>query len=73
MSFNMKMSFLDYYQLVGNIQFLLREKVMEELEISYGTFFNKMRNDSWSAVEREKIQQIYSDHITELVKNLGAC
>jgi hypothetical protein len=73
MSYKVKMSFVDYYQLSGSIQKALRGEIMKALEISYATFFNKVRNDSWSDIEREKINQVYHRHINILVSNLGIC
>jgi len=73
MNLEVKMSFLDYYKLSGQIQAALREEIMKALEISKATFFNKVRKDSWSEVEREKIQQLYKKHVNILVSNLGVC
>jgi|GEM_PF-2881955 len=70
MNYMVKMSFLDYYTLAGNIQSELREKVMQALDISYGTFFNKLRNDSWTQVERERLHQVYTNHVNDLLKGI---
>lgn len=73
MTLRVKMSFLDYYQLSGQIQAALRGEIMKALEISKATFFYKVKADSWTEIEREKIQQIYQKHVEILVLNLGVC
>lgn len=73
MTFKVKMSFLDYYQLSGQTQTALREEIMKALQISKATFFNKVKNDSWTDIEREKVQQVYQEHVSILVSNLGLC
>lgn len=61
-----KMNFKDYYSFVDGIQKELRTKIMEKLEISQKTFYNKINADSWTAIEREKVEEIFQQHITSV-------
>lgn len=67
----LKMSFKDYYSLVDTIKVDLRYKIMAALEISEKTFYNKLNSDNWTALEREKIDQIFTSHISDLNKHLN--
>ncbi len=59
-------SLKEYFETVSKIKDELRSRTMQELQISYATFYNKLRLDSWSAIEREKIQQILKEHFADL-------
>lgn len=66
----LKMSFKDYYEAVGNLKNELRNIIIGELEISVKTFYNKMTADSWSSLERAKIDELYKSHVNDLVSKL---
>lgn len=65
-----KMSFKDYWESVGNLKQELRNIIIKTLEISEKTFYNKMTADSWSSLERAKIQELYQSHVQDLVSKL---
>jgi len=54
----LNMSLRDYYQLLGSVQSDFKKKVLEALEISDKTFYNRLTSDSWTALERKKILEI---------------
>ena len=67
-----KMSFIDYYELSEKLKAALRDEIMKALDISQKSFYNKLKDDSWSALEREKLEQVYKTHISTLIDNLIA-
>ena len=62
----MHMSIFDYYKNLpgykGKQDF--RKKVMEKCDISYPTFQMKVREDSWSKLEREAVEKIIAENDT---------
>ena len=62
----LKMSLKDYYRLLGSIQSEFKEKVLEALEISEKTFYNRLNSDKFSTIEREKIAQITNETLTSI-------
>lgn len=66
-----KMSFIDYYELIDKLKPSLRDEIIKALGIKIKTFYNKMNNDSWSQLEREKLEQVYHEHINVLVSNIA--
>jgi len=60
------MSFKDHYVQLGNSQSVLRDRIISELEITVKTFYNKLHADSWSALERAKVEEITLDHYSKL-------
>jgi hypothetical protein len=65
-----KMNFKDYYSFVDTIKEDLRSKIMEVLEISQKTFYNKLNADSWTKIELEKVEEIFQQHINSLKDKL---
>ena len=57
------MEILDYYKtLLTKIEKRkFREEVMERCGIQYPTFQSKVKNDSWSKLEREAVEQIIKE------------
>lgn len=68
----LKMNFLDYYELTDKLKPALRDEIIKALDISQKSFYNKLKDDRWTKLEREKLEQIYSKHVSDLVKNLVA-
>lgn len=66
---NLKMSFKDYYLKLDKLQNEIRKKVIDSLEISEKTFYNRLNADGWTAIEREKIDQIIQEHLNEFTLN----
>jgi hypothetical protein len=66
-----KMSFIDYYELIDKLKPSLRDEIIKALGIKIKTFYNKMNHDSWSQLEREKLEQVYHEHINVLVSNIA--
>jgi len=64
----LKMSFKDYYKSLSEIQYDLKSRVINKLNISEKTFYNKMNDESWSQVEIEAIESIK----VEMAKNLSS-
>jgi hypothetical protein len=62
----LKMSLKDYYKLLGNVQSDFKDKVLEALEISEKTFYNRLNADKWTNIERDKIAQITNDTLTSI-------
>jgi hypothetical protein len=63
-----KMSFTDYYKSLPDIQVEIRDRICDRLEFnSKKTFYNKLNNNSWSAIEREAVEQIVTDFELELI------
>lgn len=60
------MSFKDYYVELGNTQSELRDTILAELEITKKTFYNKLNADSWSSLERAKVEEITKKHFSDL-------
>jgi hypothetical protein len=69
---SVKMSFIDYYELSEKLKGALRDEIMKALEISQKSFYNKMKDDTWSSLERVKLEEVYHKHIFDLVNNLVA-
>jgi len=69
----LKMSFVDYYYLSGELKSSFKKEVMKALNMPEQTFFYKMKNGTWTKLEVEKIEEIYSDHIRGLFSQLGLC
>lgn len=61
-----KMSIIDYYKSL--IQYRakqnFRNKVMDRCDISYPSFQKKVRDDSWTKLEREAILVIIEEEST---------
>lgn len=57
------MSIFDYYKSLNGYKGKqdFRKKVMEKCEISYPTFQMKVRNNGWSKLEREAVEQIIAE------------
>jgi len=55
------MNFPDYYQKISNLPKDLRLKITEKLEISRKTFYNKLKNNSFSEIELEAISTIVNE------------
>jgi len=66
-----KISFAAYYSFVDTIKNDLRSKISEALEISSKTFYNKLNADSWSNIERVKIEEIFQEHLNNLNSKLN--
>jgi hypothetical protein len=66
---NIKISFQDYYKRLSELQVDLRDRICSELEFSTKTFYNKINNDSWTALERVAIDKITADFNTELANS----
>ncbi|WP_372934416.1 hypothetical protein [Mariniphaga sediminis] len=61
------MSFKDHYIQLGTTQSELRIKILSELEITPKTFNIKLHADSWSAIERAKVEEITESHFNNLI------
>jgi len=67
---SLKMSFLAYYEYSGTLRILLRDRIIEVLEISLPTFYNKLKDDTWSTIERQKIDEVYHEHVVNTLSEI---
>jgi hypothetical protein len=65
-----KISFTNYWENLGNLKNDLRNKIMDEMEISNKTFYNRVNKDDWTILEREKLQEILNNHIDSIKNTL---
>jgi len=67
-----KLNFTDYYKNLPELQTELRDRIIEKLEFkSKMTFYNKINNDSWTAVEREAVEKIVEEFKTDIKNSIS--
>lgn len=52
------MNFADYYNSLRTKQSSLRSQVCELLEISEKTFYNRIKEENWSALEKAALENL---------------
>ncbi len=60
------MSLKDYYIQEKTSHVRLRESICQRLDISRETFYNRMKDDNWSTIEKEAIAKLICKNIDEL-------
>ncbi len=65
---NEKMNFSDYYKSFTELTGTLKKRVCEKLQISEKTFYNRVKNNSWSLLEQEAVDTIVKEIQDELSK-----
>ena len=61
-----KMTFKDYYSCLRNAAVDMRDRICSELDIAYETFYYKLRNNSFTEEEQDKISKITGRPCLEL-------
>jgi hypothetical protein len=66
------MSFEDYHELTTKLTAALRDEIITKLDISYASYYKKLKTGNWTASERDMRERIYKSHIESLISNLIA-
>jgi len=66
-----KITFTDYYKNLAELQSELRDRIIDKLEFrSKMTFYNKINNDSWTALEREAVEKIVAEFKSDISSSI---
>lgn len=60
------MSLRTYYSELAYAQISLRDEIMDTLEISKRTFYERIKDSSWTGPERKLLSQYFQQSIEEL-------
>lgn len=65
------MTFEDYYRSLADKspKVETRDKLLQELDMKYSTFYQKFRSGTFDKLEREKIAEVLKREVTDLFPN----
>lgn len=63
--------FEDYFEHLNQLRANLKDTITDALEIKSSAFYNKLHKKSWSRLEREKVEELYLEHVIALINRIS--